>query len=154
MLKLEAGKRYVTRDGRLTDPLRSTAVASSRFPFGGTLTSTGQFFMWTDNGNFYNTKEQRELDILEEYSAPLDLSNPLSQTFDAMTKEQQDGLRALEEWGVQWKTASGEWSSVKQAAFASGHVYRQKPGPTVVQHPSAKPGIYTNEDGDQIEVKR
>lgn len=85
----------------------------------------------------------------------LDLSNPLSQTFDAMTPEQQAGLRALAKESVQAKhTATGEWYAHVAAGFYPGHAYRQKPVSLVIQHPTAPEGIYTDRTGNKIEVVR
>lgn len=76
-LRLEVGKRYVQRNGRVTDPLR--ACLSGRYPFSDGYNS------WTGEGGYCILVTNSPLDIVAEYDEPA-IPNP----------EPGDGYRFLE----------------------------------------------------------
>ena len=57
-LKLEVGKRYVTRDGRVTAPLDRDGFET--YPF-----TDGDFCTWTEHGTVFHSKKDRD-DLVAE----------------------------------------------------------------------------------------
>jgi hypothetical protein len=73
-MKLEAGKRYVTRDGQITGPLK---FRHHPFPFSGELPN-GQTMEWTEEGRYFSSTHLSPRDIIAEVPA-LTLAPPLFQ---------------------------------------------------------------------------
>lgn len=61
-LKLEHGKRYVTRDGRVVGPLRTTAMRNS--PYAGTHPFMDGYMTWKTNGEFSAEGVKTDLDLV------------------------------------------------------------------------------------------
>lgn len=66
MIKLQEGKRYVTRNGEVTGPLERNHHKVSRYQFMEKLESN-DYRNWTDAGHFWNNKIDHDLDIISEY---------------------------------------------------------------------------------------
>lgn len=65
MLSLQAGKRYVTRNGRITEPLINSLDGSDEYPFEGQLSDHEE--AWTAEGKYYcNDVRPDELDLIRE----------------------------------------------------------------------------------------
>lgn len=63
-LKLEAGKRYTTKDGLISTPL-SIDNNHSIYRFGGKIND--EYVTWTENGRYYIPGGLYELDLVAEY---------------------------------------------------------------------------------------
>ncbi len=66
-MKLEVGKRYITRDGLMTSPLERPTPPRP-FPFAGNLPD-GQKMEWSEEGYFFSSAHQSPHDIIAEAPA-------------------------------------------------------------------------------------
>jgi len=60
--ELQVGRRYVTRDGQLTNPLRS--VSSSLYPIAGHVPTLPGELSWMASGQWHREKPNHENDIV------------------------------------------------------------------------------------------
>ena len=74
-MKLEYGKRYVTRDGRVTTPLEPNPNSGTRYPFKAYIDD--EPLTWDQSGMFDKDWESDEdEDLVAEYREPLAGSPP------------------------------------------------------------------------------
>ena len=70
-LVIEVGKRYVTRGGKITLPIRS--FDNPCFPF--TAIVDGSPFSWTKKGKLFNDSARAAFDLIKEYTPPANTIN-------------------------------------------------------------------------------
>ena len=69
-MKLEVGKRYVARNGDVTEPLRLKGGDELDHPYAGKVGDA--FASWTEDGAwFYDMKNEEELDLVAEFVEPV-----------------------------------------------------------------------------------
>lgn len=75
-MKLEYGKRYVTRDGRVTTPLEPNPIYGSNYPFMAHVDDEPR--TWAEHGSYSLSSITREerADLVAEYPEPLAGSPP------------------------------------------------------------------------------
>lgn len=61
----QPGKRYVTRSGKVTGPIRHDN--DLEYPFGAEIEDTGNPYFWTVVGSYYSDREPHPLDLVAEY---------------------------------------------------------------------------------------
>ena len=64
-MKLEYGKRYVTRDGQLTGPLEKSCM--SDYPFTSNVSTWDGKFSWNSSGSQSAYDNESPVDIVSEY---------------------------------------------------------------------------------------
>ncbi len=92
-LKLEVGKRYVRRDGVVTEPLR--VCRSLSYPFYNPASSE----MYTDFGNYINETASSPKDLVAEYSqaASPPSDEQVVARFNELVEEQRVAYRFVDE---------------------------------------------------------
>lgn len=89
-MKLEVGKRYVTRKGEVTSPLERSnivGVSDDGYPFMAEVDS--DLYTWTVDGCFYASTALCDRDLVEEYSepvpdAPISSVDPVAEKLDVV----------------------------------------------------------------------
>ncbi len=75
-MQLEYGKRYVTRDGSVTDPLEKSVLAE--FPFKAKVTGWSGTYTWTNSGEQGAIAgDSSPLDIVSEYVETVTIPAPV-----------------------------------------------------------------------------
>lgn len=64
-MKLEYGKRYITRNGQLAGPLEKSCLVD--FPFTGCVTTWDGKFTWNSSGSQGANGNESPIDIVSEY---------------------------------------------------------------------------------------
>lgn len=77
-LRLQVGRRYKTRDGRVTGPLHNTEGWIPSFNFEGIVSDWGNA-TWNENGRWSSSLRDNPIDLVEEY---VEVPKPFNVTFE------------------------------------------------------------------------
>lgn len=87
-MKLEINKRYVLRDGRVTEPLEFNSPGN--YPFVAKITNTDDYLSWTADGRHYADSDGNSVDSNKDIIALFGEVQPETSVNDGLT------LHALE----------------------------------------------------------
>lgn len=75
MLKIEEGKRYVTRSGDVTTPMELNASQTEPWNFWYAICDGPDF--WCEDGRYLETGGESPYDLISEYKEPVSVESPI-----------------------------------------------------------------------------
>lgn len=131
-LKLEIGKRYILRNGAVTEPVMASGHPT--YPF-----TCGRYH-YTSSGGFYRD-EAGHLDLISEYTAPLAVDRtvfgsakvgaepvPVVDKFAELKEAFRNGVE------IEFKYLDGHWLRIHHPTWSDTYEYRVKPKPISESH--------------------
>jgi hypothetical protein len=91
-MKLEVGKRYVTRGGKVTSKMEPLYDC---YPFMAWVDGYGGI-SWTNDGHYLSDKKEHELDIVAEYKEPVKVEAPINYKAQLASFHKSRTVRLLE----------------------------------------------------------
>jgi hypothetical protein len=117
-MKLQAGKRYIRRDGGVSGELVYNPKQNTHYPYVDSATDE----TYTEDGSFYKTEigNQEFLeDLVEEFAEPVEISWNTSEVFDS---DSSTPKKALNFWEA--REAAKQGKAVKR--LTNQHIYQPK----------------------------